>query len=664
LAGWSRGATSGDFNGDGLVDFWTGHDASSHLWLNTGAGYLRQTFDHPRPALSDYYPTAGFRRAGALDYDGDGKLDLIEEWTQKNGVPPNVDVLLQPFKSPFPSARLLGEINVPTAAGSRPIPVEMVRDVDGDGSADIMGGGSIFYGKGARNGLLSKVRDGLGNQVEVEYHDAYKATCADAQQWPERCLKKMQGLVSGYTAGFTYKAADGTGYFNDERRYSYSYENARLSMTGHGWLGFDKVTVKEQTSGAGAQVTTSTTEYTPATRYTPSGTVATGTSPPYLYPLAGLARVVTIDQTGNEAAETLENAVYNRRTRRMNFWAVARSADGRPYPTLQDATTLTFSRPAAALPSEDGSLRTSCFQINNQFDGYGNALYTEQVCYRGELELELTATLFGPFALDRSEWLISHPVSARVSSYRYPATGSAREVQDYSYAYDSMGQLESAIRDPAGEHDETVYGHDDYGNVDSITRRAPGERDRITSIFYDNAKLFPVLVVNPEGHQTQVSFSADFGQLQSLVDPNGVSVQHSYDGFGRRTLSVDPGGSTAYTFAAELDTQLKTAAGYIYPRLAVSVEQRGTANSFGGRSEQLLDSYGRVVRATVVGFAGKEVTTDRAFDARGRVVATTAPRTASDTPAVTEYEYDYLDRPTRVTLPDGAVSERRYGSSG
>jgi hypothetical protein len=232
LAGWSAGATSGDFNGDGLTDFWTGHDASSHLWLNTGAGYLRQTFDHPRPALSDYHPTARFRRTGALDYDGDGKLDLIEEWTAKNLVPPNVDVLLQPFKSPFPDAHLLAGINVPTVSGgSRPIPIEMVRDVDGDGSGDIVGGSYIFYGKGVRNGLLSKVRDGLGNQVQVEYHDAYKATCAEAQQWPERCLKKMQGLVSGYTAGFTYKTADGTGYFNDERRYSYSYENARLSMT-------------------------------------------------------------------------------------------------------------------------------------------------------------------------------------------------------------------------------------------------------------------------------------------------------------------------------------------------------------------------------------------------------------------------------------------------
>jgi hypothetical protein len=73
----------------------------------------------------------------------------------------------------------------------------MVHDVDGDGSGDIVGGSHIFYGKGVRNGLLSKVSDGLGNQVQVEYQDTYKATRAEAQQWPERCLKKTQGLVSG-----------------------------------------------------------------------------------------------------------------------------------------------------------------------------------------------------------------------------------------------------------------------------------------------------------------------------------------------------------------------------------------------------------------------------------------------------------------------------------
>ena len=30
---------------------------------------------------------------------------------------------------------------------------------------------------------------------------------------------------------------------------------------------------------------------------------------------------------------------------------------------------------------------------------------------------------------------------------------------------------------------------------------------------------------------------------------------------------------------------------------------------------------------------------------------------------ITEYEYDYLSRPTKVTLPDGAISQYRYGST-
>jgi RHS repeat-associated protein len=662
LAGSAAKAISGDFNGDGLTDVWSGYDTWSHLWLNTGAGFVMHTFDHPRPALS-IDGSYRFRRAGGLDYDGDGKLDLIEEWTRKSGTPPNTDVLLQPFKSPFPSARFLTEINVPTISnGSIPSPIDIIRDVDGDGSVDLIGGSSIFYGKGVRNGLLSKVRDGLGNEVHVEYYDAYKATCSEPQQWPERCLKKMQGLVSGYAAGFTYKFPDGIGYFNEERRYSYSYENARLSMTGHGWLGFDKVTVQEQTAGSGAQVTTSTTEYTPLARYTPAGALATSTSPPYLYPLAGLPRVVIVDQTGNDGAQTLEDAPHGRRSKRLNTWSVATSANGRPYPTLQDATTLTFSRPAAASPSEDGSLRTSCLESNGQFDGYGNALFNQRMCYRGEIELEWTETFFGPFTMNPAEWLISHSTSQRISSFRYPATPGTREVQNYAYAYDSLGQLTSTIRDPAGEHDETIYHHDDRGNLDSITRRSPGETDRVTNIFYDDAKLFPVLITNPEGHQAQVSYSAAFGQLQGLVDPNGVSVQHGFDGFGRRTLTVDSSGSTVYALAPQPDTVINTAAGSIYPRLLVTVEQQGTAGSFGGRAEQVLDSYGRVVRASAVGFGGKIVTTEQAFDARGRVTGATAPHTAADAPPVTNYAYDYLDRPTRVTLPGGAVSERRYGS--
>jgi RHS repeat-associated protein len=168
------------------------------------------------------------------------------------------------------------------------------------------------------------------------------------------------------------------------------------------------------------------------------------------------------------------------------------------------------------------------------------------------------------------------------------------------------------------------------------------------------------------GQSIQVQFGSDFGQVQTVADPNGVTVQHRYDGFGRQIEAQGPGGISisSYAVAAPFDGVLHSPSDF--PRIEAATETHGTDGTVGGGSRQILDHSGRVVRSTNVGFGGVEVVSDQSFDRRGRLSSASLPHlaTAPGAPPAphTSYSYDFLDRVTQVRHPDGTTSERHYAS--
>src|SRR5262249_46305553 len=118
--------------------------------------------------------------------------------------------------------------------------MDLAADFDGDGSTDIHGGNDIFYGRGAHNLLLTSIDDGIGNVTSVYYDKAlsdpaptYTHTCDGESTWPETCLKRMSGLVAEHTEGLR-EAISGLGV-RVNRKYRYTYSNARVSTAGQGW---------------------------------------------------------------------------------------------------------------------------------------------------------------------------------------------------------------------------------------------------------------------------------------------------------------------------------------------------------------------------------------------------------------------------------------------
>jgi len=117
-----RGATLGDFNGDGLTD----HVYSSYFLINQGGGnFTKHHFVLPEPATNVI---------ATMDVNGDGRSDLI---TEKLGFfPPGAT---QPRPPETYRLHIIGEqlelgLPIELGMGTEPHPV----DIDGDGKDDLV----------------------------------------------------------------------------------------------------------------------------------------------------------------------------------------------------------------------------------------------------------------------------------------------------------------------------------------------------------------------------------------------------------------------------------------------------------------------------------------------------------------------------------------------
>jgi RHS repeat-associated protein len=698
-----RGMQVADLNNDGLADIWRPGDANGNanapeatVWLNSGNGFLASTVARPLPRLNAQIPIQ-LSTTLFVDHNADGRLDVLEHWVG-GSFGQEFNQVLHPdgtglnLTASIPTdIEFFNEAEHATFAGR----YGAVGDIDADGNADLFGSkNQAYYGSGLRNMSLSKIKDGLGNTVHVYYgNQAYKGTCPEAKRWPAQCVKNLKGLVSGHTEGFEY--ANDFGGEVVERQYTYGYENGRIDVTGHGWLGFDKRTITEQVLD---QIRTVTVEFEPVRRFTPAGAEITGATPPYLYPLAGMPRTTTVDAglRFGEPQSPLEDAPHSRRTRSTQEWTVQVSAQGRPFPVLSSTETQTFSRRVAVqlgeiVPfDEDGDERTRCWDMNLEVDGYSNVRDNTKFCVAPDdikvippggidqcipcqggsqggdnplvFESLNTKTTYEP---DATRWWISNPKNLTITSKR----NGASQTQSYFSEYDIDGLLHAVTRDPSGDAQRVVYTRDSqgFGSVERIVEDvSTGEDARVTDVVYDTDRYFPSSITNHVGGvdlTTQIAIEPHFGQVAAVADANGVSVVNTYDGFGTKKQVTGATGKTDFSYASLPFLRVQSPAGRIHPRVEVTVSAQGTSGTFGGRSVVRLDNHGRVVQSTSVGFDGADLISERSFDERGRLAAATSPHLlgAPVVPKAT-YTYDYLDRVTRVENADGTYSEQQYAS--
>ena len=290
-------------------------------------------------------------------------------------------------------------------------------------------------------------------------------------------------------------------------------------------------------------------------------------------------------------------------------------------------------------------------------------------------------------------------------SYRLPETITAGHLTT-AYTYDDQGRIIRLVQtDTASHRSRTITArYDESGTVPGavLRRVVTGPRTDLeqttTTLFYPPDATCPGSsaplgcrgqvhsVTNALGQVTQVNAYNAAGRPLRITDPDGLVIGLGYDRRNRLTRLQVGAEATAYQYDAAGDLIRMTRPDGSVLRLGYDVAHRlmritledgshiaYTRDAYGDITrEQVLDASGSVTytHGRVYDILGRLIqdvgavnqTSTRTHDAHGNVDTLRGPRT--DLGDVTRYEYDPLDRLTRITQADGGVQQMAYDPLG
>jgi RHS repeat-associated protein len=621
-----------DMNGDGLSDvlrrvdgYWTPY-ISRGTATGTASALVAANCSEP--------PSAGSgRNTAAVDYDGDGRADLLVPYGRAWRV----------YRSDgacFSRTQRFADLGAP---GNTGIVRVASADRDGDGNAEILLGtstrewhalqhprstrpdGSPAY----RADLAREISDGLGNRHEMHYRPltGWSGYTAAAEPSPAGTR-----LLAGapLTVLSQWSGSDGTG-----GRYTVgsSYAGLRLDTLGRGLLGFRTVRTTDSRTAlvtetayrqdfpfAGrVELATVWNDTSRASVYDPSWSTVATAAP-------DAARDVHFVQLAGDVSETYEvdpDGGYDgelvRRVARTLTWNANHGA-------------VTREQSVVTAPQEPGvSYRTTRTVTLDE------SLRSTGGCLGFPSRVDVTRDKSGSGGLTRTVQYGYHASTCRTASETTGPVGNPAQQLRTSYAYDALGRTESITRS------------------DGAGALPP----RVTRFGYATGAFRPQAVAHVIAGEPDLATTHSWNDglgLETVRTVPGNRTRWSHDAFGRLRSEMRSSGRTQISY---------TVCGPCFaPDARYAVRE---TRSDGHWTETQHDSLGRVVgRAFVLpdGHASLQVIE---YDALGRVARESVPY-RDDAPRAywTSYEYDAIgrvksvDRPVSATTPAGAQSFFSY----
>jgi RHS repeat-associated protein len=203
-----------------------------------------------------------------------------------------------------------------------------------------------------------------------------------------------------------------------------------------------------------------------------------------------------------------------------------------------------------------------------------------------------------------------------------------------------------------------TLGYDSFGNLSSDTVTGVNMAARTATINWTTASVttgqFPMVVTDPTNAQTQLNYNLSYGVLSGITDPNNLLTTWAHtDGFGRLTQETRRDGTyTQYAYqncsgtSGCLVGSNGLVVGHTVYNTDASVQSSGTT---------YLDSVDRQLVANQVMLSGSYSRNEQRYDSLGRVSQNAFPCTWTSLTTTCSYwttnSYDVLNRLTQSQRP-------------
>jgi hypothetical protein len=502
-------STLGDVNGDGVIDIVSFNFYGTHVALGKGDGtFLPLTGPYQTGAVIDDFGKhqdwdAQKHTRMLADVNGDGRADVVGfkdaglyialakrlktytrvmEASDNEREPDirttyNVQAL---FEAPKFQLRGFGYGSKYGAwrVGEHP---RMMADVDGNGSADILGFGrwGVEVTKNQFNGQqprLISVTDGFGVTTDINYASMRNPTLYTPSSGSIYPTLDMRGgpqyLVSAV------RSDDGLG---GQLTTKYCYGGMKINMRGRGMLGFAWTETEQVETQTVSRVDTH-----------------------QAFPYTGLPSKTEQRVKGKLIAQT------------KNKYKVTTSANGKVhFPYLSESVEKSWAY--------NGSSTTPTSTVtvtNSDLDDYGNVQTVKVETTGGTTGNTQTYTQTTKATYDNhiDRWHLGRLSEAKVTHTGY----GDKQIRHSTFEYHpTTGLLTQETVEPNTDHAlTTTYVHDGLGNVENTTLSnatfthpvtKAGFADRTTQTEFDDIGQFATRSTNALGHSETRSYDARFG---------------------------------------------------------------------------------------------------------------------------------------------------------
>lgn len=290
----------------------------------------------------------------------------------------------------------------------------------------------------------------------------------------------------------------------------------------------------------------------------------------------------------------------------------------------------------------DGMASPRTSAINYTYDQYGNTLSISNygdVSTTGDESFQTNTHSY-----DTTNYIVN-PVTSTVLRDKDNST----TLRQTNYTNNDKGDPVNISQYLSGTMILSTITYDSFGNV--IARKDP--RAYTTNYTYDTTGTYVATETNPLAQVTTYDYDLGTGNLRSRSDPNGFTTTYQYDKYSRPSATIQPYDSTGaptITYTYGLDG---SAPENITISKKIDAGKSVTTTYF-------FDGREKLIQAKTSAEGGQYATQDYQYDAEYQLNKTGNPAFTSSgsysdlntTNYFTTYQYDGLDRVTKITKPD------------